>query len=82
MAMQCNATEGRLVAGENGREGQIKQMNDPRDVIIDRETNSLIIADKENRRVMRWSRQNNIHTEVISADIDCCKIMMDKYRSR
>ena len=75
---QCNAREGRIVAGGNGRGDQIHQLNRPVDVIIDRKTNSLIVADYGNRRVMRWSRQNNTHGEVIISDIDCSRLTMDK----
>ena len=78
IAWQCNAREGRIVAGGNERGDQIHQLNGPIDVIIDRETNSLIIADWGNRRVMRWSRQNNTHGEVIISDIDCLRLTMDK----
>ena len=75
---QCNAREGRIVAGGNGRGDRMHQLNQPTDVIIDRETNSVIIADYGNRRVMRWSRQNNTHGEVIISDIDCSRLTMDK----
>ncbi len=47
-------------------------------MIIDQETNSLIIADEENRRAMRWSRQNRKNGEVIISDIDCNGLTMDK----
>ena len=78
---QCNSREGRIVAGGNGRGDQMHQLNQPADVIIDRETDFLIIADRENRRVMRWSRQNNTHGEVIISDIDCARLTMDKNES-
>ena len=75
---QCNARESRIVAGGNGRGDQMHQFNRPVDVIIDRETNSLIITDWGNRRLMRCSRQNNTHGEVIISDIDCTRLAMDK----
>jgi hypothetical protein len=53
-------------------------LNQPRDVIVDRENNSLIIADQGNRRVMRWSSQTNSHREMIISDIDCDGLTMHK----
>ena len=47
-----NETNGRIVAGGNGQGNQNNQLYQPTDVIIDRENNSLIIADVGNRRVM------------------------------
>ena len=81
MEWECNAREGRIVAGGNGRGDQMHQLNGPEDVIIDRKTNSLIIADGGNRRVMRWSRQNNTNGKVIISDIDCSRLTMDKNES-
>ena len=56
---KCNATSGQIVAGGNGEGNGTNQLDHPTDVIIDKENNSLIISDRLNRRVMRWSRQNN-----------------------
>ncbi len=75
---KCNAEKGEIVAGGNGEGNQTNQLNNPTDVIIDQETNSLIIADGGNRRVMRWSRQNRKNGEVIISDIDCNGLTMDK----
>ncbi len=75
---KLNATNGQIVAGGNGQGNQMNQLYYPTDVIFDKETNSLIIADAGNRRVMRWSRQNNINGEIIIADIDCRGLAMDK----
>ena len=46
----------RKVAGGNEPGDRMDQLNGPTDVIIDEETNSLIISDQRNRRVMKWSR--------------------------
>ncbi len=56
----------------------MNQLNGSTDVIIDHETNTLIIADHENRRVMRWSRQNQSNGGTIISDIDCSRLTMDK----
>jgi sugar lactone lactonase YvrE len=75
---KSNATEGQIVAGGNRHENQLNQLHGPTDVIIDDETNSLIIADRDNSRVMRLSRQNNTNGEIIISNINCCRLAMDK----
>ena len=71
-----NAKHNRIVAGGNGKESRIDQLNLPTDVIIDRHDNSLIVADHGNRRVMRWSRQANVHGQILISDIDCYGLAM------
>ena len=53
-------------------------MNWPTDIIVDKQKNSLIIADRDNRRVMRWSRQNKTNQQILMSDIDCAGLTMDK----
>ncbi|CAF1343116.1 unnamed protein product [Rotaria sp. Silwood1] len=71
------AASGRVVAGGNGSGNRSDQLSSPRDVIIDKKTNSLIISDYDNKRVVRWSRQNAIHGETIISNIGCCGLTMD-----
>jgi sugar lactone lactonase YvrE len=76
---KSNATNGKIVAGGNGNGNRTNQLNYPIDVIIDKENNFFIISDRENRRVMRWSRQNNTNNgRIIIDDIDCYGLTMDK----
>jgi sugar lactone lactonase YvrE len=70
---KLNSTHAQIVSG--GNENQLK---DPTDMIIDKEKNLLIIADRGNRRVMRWSRQNNTNGRIFISDIDCYGLTMDK----
>ncbi|CAF1459097.1 unnamed protein product, partial [Rotaria sordida] len=51
-------TNGQVVAGGNGEGNRLDQLNYPTDVLIDKETDSLIICDRNNRRVVRWSRRS------------------------
>jgi sugar lactone lactonase YvrE len=53
------------------------QLNLPRDVIVDKKTNSLIIADQVNERVVRWSRQNHPNPQIIISNIHCCGLKMN-----
>ena len=66
----------RIVAGGNGQGKRLDQLNGPRDVIIDRQNNHLIIADTGNRRVMRWSRDSSSSPEIIIGDIYCVGLAM------
>ncbi|CAF5210218.1 unnamed protein product, partial [Rotaria magnacalcarata] len=53
-----DTTNGQVVAGGNGQGNGLNQLNQPTDVLIDKETDSLIICDWGNRRVVRWSRRS------------------------
>ncbi|CAF4388479.1 unnamed protein product, partial [Rotaria sordida] len=44
-------TNGQVVAGGNGQGNRLDQLDYPSDVLIDKETDSLIICDQGNRRV-------------------------------
>jgi sugar lactone lactonase YvrE len=69
---------GQVVAGGNGEGSKMNQLNGPTYVMVDKKTDSLIICDRENRRVVRWSRQNGTNGEAIISDIDCSRLTMDK----
>jgi hypothetical protein len=70
--------EGRLVAGGNGMANRMDQLNDPRDVVVDKKNDSLIICDRTNRRVVRWSRQHGTTSgEIVIDNIDCCGLAVD-----
>ncbi|CAF1540791.1 unnamed protein product [Adineta ricciae] len=73
---KLNATSGRLIAGGNGEGSKANQLDGPRDVIIDKQTDSLIISDARNRRVVRWSRQGGLFEQIIISNVDCYGIAM------
>ena len=78
---KMGAINGKVVAGGQGQENRLDQLYHPTDVLIDKETNSLFIADQDNRRVLRWSRhQDTTHGEVIVDNIDCFGLAMDHQR--
>jgi sugar lactone lactonase YvrE len=74
---KSNANKGRVVASRNGIEDQTNQLSYPIGVIIDAKNDCFIIADNGNRRVIRWSRQNNTNKEIIIDDIACVGLIMD-----
>ena len=71
---------GQVVAGGNGKGSRLDQLDRPTDVIVDKETDSLIICDWKNRRVMRWPRRNGTSGEIIIKDIGCFGLTMDAQR--
>ena len=75
---KANARSGRIVAGGNGSGNRTDQLEQPTDVIVDRQNNSVIIADGGNRRVIRWSRQTTPHGQIIISDIDCWGLTVHK----
>ncbi|CAF5121339.1 unnamed protein product, partial [Rotaria sp. Silwood1] len=72
------ATSGQVVAGGNGQGSGDHQLDNPHDVIIDKERDSLIICDYSNRRVVRWPRRNGTSGETIISNIYCLGLTMDE----
>jgi sugar lactone lactonase YvrE len=75
---KSNAKKGQIIAGYNGKGNKTNQLNRPTNVILDTKTNSLIISDCLNKRIMLWSRQNNTNGQIIIEDIKCWGLTMDK----
>ncbi|CAF5221370.1 unnamed protein product, partial [Rotaria magnacalcarata] len=76
-----DTTNGQVVAGGKGAGNGLNQLNGPTDVLIDKETDSLIICDAEAERVVRWShRSGTTQGEVLIDDIDCWGLAMDERR--
>jgi len=68
---------GEVVAGGNGGGNRIDQLDTPFNVILDRNKKSLIICDVENRRVVRWSLENQNDRQILIQDISCLGLMMN-----
>ena len=78
---KIGANNGKVIAGGRGEGNRLDQLNYPSDVLIDKETNSLFIADRDNRRVVRWSRcQETTQGEVIADNIYCIGLAIDHDR--
>ncbi|CAF1585974.1 unnamed protein product [Rotaria sp. Silwood1] len=74
-------TNGQVVAGGHGSGKQLDQLNRPFDVLIDKKTDSLVICDRDNRRVVRWSRLNvTTQGEILLDNIRCWGLAMDDHR--
>ena len=75
---KIGASHGKVIAGGGGRGNRLDQLNGPIDILIDKETNTLIIADRDNRRVLRWPRrEGTTQGEVIVDNIGCFGLTMD-----
>ncbi|CAF3868824.1 unnamed protein product [Rotaria sordida] len=73
---------GKMMAGDRGPGNRLNQLNQPTDVIIDKATNSFIICDGDNRRLLRWSRQNDTtHGEILLEDVRCYGLAMDDQKN-
>lgn len=71
------ATSAQVMVGGNGRGNRIDRLDNPVDIVVDEVTNSVIICDRNNRRVMRWSRQNQTNVETIISSLNCQGLAMD-----
>jgi sugar lactone lactonase YvrE len=78
MEWKRGATNGTVLAGGNGKGNRPDQLNQPTDVIFDKETDSLIICDRGNLRVTRWPRQSGTRSgEAIIINIECYGLAVD-----
>ena len=78
---KIGASDGKVIAGGRGEGNRLDQLYYSTDVLIDKETNSLFIANRGNRRVLRWSRrQETTQGEVIVENITCWGLAMDHQR--
>ena len=83
MAWKTGATIGEVRAGEIGAGDRLNQLNNPTDVIVDAGTDSLLICDRSNRRVMRWPRRPSHlrQPEIVIENVDCWALTMDNQGS-
>ncbi|CAF5161698.1 unnamed protein product, partial [Rotaria magnacalcarata] len=59
----------------------LHQLQYPTDLLVDQETDSLIICDPGNRRVVRWPRRSGpTQVEILIDDIKCWGVAMDEQR--
>ncbi|CAF1581849.1 unnamed protein product, partial [Rotaria magnacalcarata] len=76
-----DTTNGQVVAGGNGEGNGLNQLKYPTDVLIDKETGSLIICDWGNGRVVRWSRCSGTKQgELLIDSLQCSGLAMDEQR--
>ncbi|CAF2879833.1 unnamed protein product [Rotaria sp. Silwood2] len=72
---------GQVVASGNGDRNRLVQLYYLSDVLIDKETDSLIICDPWNRRVIRWTRcSDSTQEEILIDNIGGWGLFMDDQR--
>ncbi|CAF3478082.1 unnamed protein product [Rotaria socialis] len=73
---------GQVIAGGNGKGNRLDQFNQPTDVVIDKETDSLIICDCKNDRIVRWFRRSGTtQGEILINSTACWGLAMDDQRN-
>ena len=77
VAWRSGDERGRVVIGHYGAGSGLNQLNWPTDVVVDRRTNSLIVCDYRNRRIVRWSRENPTSGEILIANMACGGLALD-----
>jgi sugar lactone lactonase YvrE len=77
MAWSSGAKQGQVVAGGHGEGNGLTQLNWPKDVIVDRSTDTLLICDGSNSRVVRWPRRDGKRGEILLSNIACWGLMID-----
>ncbi|CAF4670817.1 unnamed protein product [Rotaria socialis] len=76
-----DTTNGQVVAGGKGQGNGLHQLDGPTDALIDKETDSLIICDVNNQRVVRWPRRSGTtQGEILIDNIYCFGVAMDEQR--
>ncbi|CAF2052600.1 unnamed protein product, partial [Rotaria magnacalcarata] len=74
-------THGQIVGGGKGSGSRLDQLNNPTNVLIDKFTDSLIICDQCNQRVVRWSRRGDTaQEEIMIKKVKCYGLTMDDQR--
>ncbi len=75
---KSGATSGQVVAGGNGEGDRADQLSFPIVMVVDKVTDSIIICDMRNRRVVRWSRRDGSSGETIISNISCASLTIDE----
>jgi sugar lactone lactonase YvrE len=71
------AEDWQVIVGGNPVGCKNDRLLSPADVVVDKTTGSLIISEYNNRRVVRWPRQNAITVETLIANVSCWGLSMD-----
>jgi sugar lactone lactonase YvrE len=77
MEWKSGAMSGQVVAGGNEGGNRTDQLNYPTDVIIDKQTDSLIICDEANGRMVRWPRRGGTSGQTIISGVYCSRLTTD-----
>ena len=81
IAWKKNAEKGIVVAGGKGDGNRLDQLHHPSAIVFDWRTNSLIISDSGNRRILRWPCWNASQGNVLLSDIESYGLAIDEQQS-
>ena len=68
---------GTIIAGGSKSGNQADQLTRPTCIVLDKKTNSLIISDRGNRRVVRWLCENAMVGQTIIPNMDADGLALD-----
>ncbi|CAF1326885.1 unnamed protein product [Adineta steineri] len=68
-----------VVANRNEPENQLNKLSCPTDIVMDKSDRSLIVCDRDNKRIIRWFRQNPTNSQILISNIDCCRLKLDQH---
>ena len=77
MSFKSGEENGRVITVRKGSGPQCDQLNRPSAIVLDRTTNSLLIADWGNSRVLRWSLETDGHGHILVSNIHCDGLAID-----
>ena len=80
MEKKSNSRACRVVAGGNGPGSCADQLNVPTGILVEKMSESLIVCDHGNERLMRWSLRTGTSEEMILGEISCRGLAMDANR--
>ena len=82
MEWRIGDIKGKVVAGSRTAGRGLHQLNNPTNVWVDRETNSLIICDWGNHRVVQWSRADGTtEGKILLENLDASGLFIDDQRN-
>ena len=70
------ATNGQIFIENNEKRGTFYHLNQPADITVDKRTNSLIVCDQKNKRIIRWYRQSIVDPKVLIENIFCSSLII------
>ncbi|CAF4418334.1 unnamed protein product, partial [Rotaria magnacalcarata] len=81
MQWKIGDTHGKIIAGGKGEGNRLDQLYLPSDVLFDKQTDSFIVCDYNNSRIVLWPRHNGTRrgTFLIN-NITCWGLVMDHQR--
>jgi serine/threonine protein kinase, bacterial len=79
VAWKKGDSKGHVVAGGHGRGSGPQDLNGPKDVLISKQMNSLIICDSGNSRVVQWPLNDGTRVVVLIGNICCHGLAIDRH---